>query len=122
MFNALGVGLSFVLGTYLVDECTAPDCVARARQAMKTLLWFHAGAALLITVLFILYFPSSPPSPPSRSAVQTRTLFLKGFGSLVKSRNAWFTMITYALSQGVTQMWLSVLVISLPALNVPGLD
>ena len=55
------------------------------------------------------------------SASQPRIHFLSGFKLLLKSRAAWFTMIAYAVSQGLVQMWQSVIVIVLTDLKVQGI-
>ena len=137
MFNALGIGVSFIFGTFLVREAS-DDCelvppsssdvlclnkesdLKLARDDIDILLWVHGGASLVIFLLILLYFPSQPPKPPSISATAPRTLFLEGFKTLLKSRTAWFTMITYSMSQGLVQMWQSVMIINILNLEIEG--
>ena len=133
MFNALGVGVSFIFGTFLVGDLRfscIEDEVARAvscledvdtaRTDINTLLWVHTAFSALLFALVLLYFPNTPPLPPSNSATEPRTHFLDGFRALVTSRSAWFVMVVYSLSQGLVQMWQSVMVINLTSLGVPG--
>lgn len=151
MFNVLGVGLSFILGTYLVressagraaDSCPAntslrdfnadnttaattlgplgPEDVEEAvRGDIERLLYYQTGASCVLLLLVVLYYPSKPPTPPSPSASTPRTQFLTGFKQILKSRPAWLTMLTYSLSQGLIQMWQSVMVINLVSLCLP---
>ena len=137
MFNALGVGVSYIFGTFIVREasenCEIEPPISEnilclnkeadlelAREDINILLWIHAGLSLVIFLLILLYFPSQPPKPPSISASAPRTLFLEGFKTLLKSRTAWFTMIAYSMSQGLVQMWQSVMVINILNLNIEG--
>ena len=132
MFNALGIGVSFIFGTFLVreasDDCELDNalCLNKdsdlelARDDINILLWVHGGASLVIFLLILIYFPSQPPKPPSISATAPRTLFLEGFKTLIKSRTAWFTMITYSMSQGLVQMWQSVMIINILNLEIEG--
>ncbi|XP_023321916.1 disrupted in renal carcinoma protein 2 homolog isoform X3 [Eurytemora carolleeae] len=137
MFNALGVGVSFIFGTFIVREASE-DCeldppssdnilclnkesdLKLARDDIDILLLIHGGISLVIFLLILLYFPSQPPKPPSISATEPRTLFLEGFKTLLKSRTAWFTMITYSMSQGLVQMWQSVMIINILNLEIEG--
>lgn len=136
MFNALGIGVSFIFGTFLVREAS-DDCelepsssdvlclnkesdLKLARDDIDILLLIHGGISLVIFLLILLYFPSQPPKPPSISATAPRTLFLEGFKTLLKSRTAWFTMITYSMSQGLVQMWQSVMIINILNLEIEG--
>jgi len=131
MFNALGVGESFVMGTLMVtselercDGASGSDtavCLVNVTQAeaeINLLLVVEAGVAVAIALLVLLYFPSDPPLPPSLSASQPRIHFMDGFKVLVKSKTAWLTMLVYSLSQGLVQMWQSVMVINLTDLKV----
>ena len=131
MFNALGVGVSNLLGTYIVREVggensgdgdkteTGDDMnIKNVESDIEMLLYVYAGVSTLISILILIYFPSEPPSPPSNTASEDRLGFLNGIKSLVKNRNAWPVVITYAMSQGLVQMWQSLLVINLTSLDI----
>jgi len=72
MFNALGIGVSFIFGTFLVREAS-DDCeldnvlclnnesdLKLARDDINILLWVHGGASFIVFLLILLYFPSQP--------------------------------------------------------------
>lgn len=111
MFNALGVGVSFLLGT-AVSSVESGD-LARVERDIELLIYFHAGASIVISLLIYAYFPSEPPSPPSVSATQERTSFVAGLKAQVRNKNGWLIMIVYAISQGLVQTWQSSMVINL---------
>jgi len=117
MFNALGVGVSFLLGT-IVESVDGGD-VEKVESDIRILIYIYAGFSIVVTVLILAYFPSEPPNPPSNSATQERLSFTDGFKDLLKNRNGWFIMLAYATSQGLVQMWQSSMVINLtsPDLN-----
>ena len=113
MFNVLGVGLSFILGTYLVRESTAGSASTTChsddvtgggnitistvppmgelgdkeavRGDIERLLYLQTGASAVLLILVVLYYPSKPPTPPSPSASTPRTEFLAGFKQILKS-------------------------------------
>ena len=82
MFNALGVGVSFLLGRTLVSEGAGEGAV----RQVTNLLSCYAGVAVLLFLLALLYFPSQPPSPPSNSARAGRTSFTAGLRALMASK------------------------------------
>jgi len=116
MFNALGVGVSYLLG--LTVKSVEEEDVEEVRKDIELLLFIHGGASILLTVLIVLYFPSKPPTPPSNSATQERTSFLTGFKKMLLDKNGWIIMLVYSLSQGLVQMWQSSMVINLTSANI----
>ena len=137
MFNALGVGVSYLLGTLIVSEVTSEDAKhshdevskiinetngAFNKEAVQSdieiLMYVYAGVSTVISLLIILYFPSQPPSPPSNSASEDRMGFMAGIKSLLFSKNAWLIMMTYSMSQGLVQMWQSSMVINLTSMDI----
>jgi len=135
MFNALGVGVSYLLGTFIVGEAdtggsscgdssmkqngTSDDIITDLVEIeIETLLYTYAGVAGVIMLLILIYFPSKPPNPPSNTASEDRMDFMAGIKSLLWSRNAWLIMVTYSLSQGLVQMWQSSMVINMTSMEI----
>ena len=82
MFNAVGVGVSFLLGNFIVSQ---EDSKA-AGDSVTILLSVYSGVAVLIAILVMLYFPNKPSAPPSNSATENRMDFWQGFKSVIYSR------------------------------------
>ena len=86
MFNAVGVGVSFLLGNFIVSQ---EDSKA-AGDSVTVLLSVYSGVAVLLIILFLAYFPDKPATPPSNSATETRLDFWQGFKTVIYSRFASF--------------------------------
>ena len=82
MFNAVGVGVSFLLGNFIVSQ----EVSGAAPDSVTVLLSVYSGVAVLILVLVLSYFPNKPSTPPSNSATETRMDFWQGFKSVIYSR------------------------------------
>ena len=55
MIPCVKVGLSYVLG--LTVSSVEDEDTDRVRRDMELLLYLHAGAAIVLTALIVLYFP-----------------------------------------------------------------
>ena len=66
--QGIGSALAFVMNSYLTEQ-----------YDIRTMLYVHAEISVFIALLFTIYFPSAPPTPPSESAQEERTEFLKSF-------------------------------------------
>ena len=84
MFNAVGVGVSFLLGNFIVSQ---EDSKA-AGDSVTVLLSVYCGVAVLLTLLVLAYFPNKPSAPPSNSATENRMDFWQGFKTVIYSRLA----------------------------------
>ena len=86
MFNAVGVGVSFLLGNFIVsqEDSKAPG------DSVTVLLSVYSGVAVLLLILVLAYFPNKPATPPSNSATVTRMEFWQGFKTVIYSRLATF--------------------------------
>ena len=114
MFNALGVGVSYVLGNVVVSRNISDESdTETAEHYIMILLSIYSAVGAAIFIFILIYFPSSPPSPPSISASEERTKFREGWLDVVRNRNCWLLTLTYALSGGLVQMWQSTMVILL---------
>jgi len=118
MCNALGIGFSYIYGTFLVRELDSDGGnVDQVRSDIERLLYVYAGLALLHSVLIYVYFPSKPPTPPSITADEARVSFFQGFKDLMRNKNFWLVMLVYSITTGIVQMWQSVIVINLTAIQ-----
>ena len=55
MIPCVQVGLSYVLG--LTVSSVEDEDIDRVRRDIEVLLYLHAGAAIVLTALIVLYFP-----------------------------------------------------------------
>ena len=132
MFNALGVGVSYLLGRFLVstDDDVSDD--ESDETSITALLSVYSGVSLFLLTASLLYYPSKPVSPPSVSAGEERTGISSSWRQLIRSksvsciiiiiiiiiimtscyRNCWLVTMCYALSQALVQMWQSTMVIN----------
>jgi len=141
MFNALGLGFSFVLSFLILpgegdetpegiaDESkNGTDCSnssltlddlspVDSYNSLMTLQYVHAGITSVVLFLAVLYFPSKPAKPPSNSAAEERTNFREGFSQLARSRDAWLILVAYAFPQCLIQLWQSMMVVNLTQLD-----
>ena len=87
MFNALGVGVSYLLGNLIVSREETEDMEDRdAEHDIMILLSLYSAVSTLIFIAVILYYPSKPPLPPSRSGGEERTSLTAGWMDLVKNK------------------------------------
>ena len=86
MFNAVGVGVSFLLGNFIVSQ---EDSQAPA-DSVTVLLSVYSGVAVLLLLLVLAYFPNKPSTPPSNSATESRMDFWQGFKTVIYSRSGSF--------------------------------
>ena len=122
MLNNIGTGASFLLASLLVGDpapapaphnTTATSCTAAAAQLphlsstgraeLKVELERYLVAlslpALLLFAATLVFFPSRPPRPPSRSSAHTRLPFLAGAKQLLASPAAWLLAIVWSVPQ-----------------------
>lgn len=70
--EGIGSALAFVMNSLLTIQ-----------YSIRTMLYVQAEIALFVAILFTIYFPSRPPTPPSSSAEEDRTEFLKSLKLLL---------------------------------------
>jgi len=144
-FNMLGNGLSMLLGPALVHfssngtgnastsyhytsyQLIAPNTtngttVKQVRGEIDLYMYSHAGVAVALFVLFLIYFPSKPPHPPAPSSAIERTEFWLGIKILLGNKNVLFACFAYSISQGVMGVWLSVMVNNFRPLGISDQD
>lgn len=81
--QGLGAGIGFVLITFLTEQ-----------YGIRTMLYVQAEVAFFVAILATIYFPSSPPTPPSLSAMKGRTNFLDSMKKLMLNRNFIFLAVS----------------------------
>ena len=88
MFNALGVGVSYLLGNTIVSREETGDMEEDrdAEPDIMILLSVYSAVSALIFIAGLLYYPSKPPLPPSNTAAEERTNLTSGWLDLVKNK------------------------------------
>jgi FLVCR family MFS transporter len=109
----------FIVGPYMV-----PSDASKEQLLYFWYVW--AAATGIILLASIVYLPSQPPSPPSRSASTTRTDFAGGFRAILsctrkgskedntpaRARGFWLITAAYGIVTGVYGGWGSILALN----------
>ena len=85
MFNALGVGVSYLLGNTIVSREEGEED-RDAEQDIMILLTVYSAVSTVIFIAVLLYYPSKPPLPPSNKAVEERMDLTSGLVNLIKNK------------------------------------
>ena len=119
VFNMLGNGVSFVVGPLLVSDTnlntTSKEVI---RSDIQLYMGIEAAVAIVLWLLFIVYFPKEPPTPPSASASIPRTDFKEGMKTLLRNKNVLLCTFGYGLSGGIIGAWQGVMAINFRPLGV----
>lgn len=118
MSNGLGTGLASLVGPQMVVAGTWAS-LQSYNWAMLALVGFNA-------VCMVAYFPASPPTPPSRSAIHSRAqgaaMSMRGLGQLTRqlarNRNFIVLLLAYGLGGGMQAGWSGLLVLNLSNVGV----
>jgi len=140
--NALGNGLAMVLGPAMVrDNWTSynnstvtryfldtgaevgghfknESLVDQTKHEIHSYMQMHAGVAVFLFGVIIIYFPSKPSLPPAPTSSLQRTDFRAGFHAFITNRDALLTTFSYSISQGIMGSWMGVMVLNLKALDI----
>ncbi|CAL1545968.1 unnamed protein product [Lymnaea stagnalis] len=132
LLGYFGACISFVIGPLLVPEPYYPppfngsilnnfkymdsnssgngtaDTSAQ-KAGIMNILYAECGAAGVLFLLVIIYFPSKPPHPPSVSASIPREKYLPGLKMLARNKQFWVTAVAYSVPIGVYEVWQVVL-------------
>ena len=73
------------------------------REEINTYLIVLCIPALVLLLCSLLYFPNTPPKPPSRSSRQERLDFMKGSLELLRNPSSWLIAIVWSVPQVETQ-------------------
>ena len=85
MFNALGVGVSYLLGSTIVSREEGEED-RDAEQDIMILLTVYSAVSTVIFIAVLLYYPSKPPLPPSNTAAEQRMDLASGWVDLIKNK------------------------------------
>ena len=85
MFNALGVGVSYLLGSTIVSREEGEED-RDAEQDIMILLTVYSAVSTVIFMAVLLYYPSKPPLPPSNTAAEERMDLTSGWVDLIKNK------------------------------------
>ena len=116
--NSFGLAAAFLVGPNMI---TSSDNVHQ-------LLSFYILCVTLVginLVAALVYFPSHPPSPPTKSAraqqeaesKMTLRRFMAALWQLFKNPQFWVLSVSYGLTTGIYGAWGSVLSTNLAAIN-----
>jgi len=141
MLNNIGTAVSFLIATIMVPEphdshdnstssChdTNVDGVknltltatTELRTNIQHYLLVLSAPAAVIFACSIVYFPSKPPQPPSRSSAFQRLHFVSGVWRLVKTPAAWMIAIVWSVPQAIWNNWCAMMVVSLTKIGEDG--
>ena len=119
----LGISLSFILGPLLVPDVNISSYISSSTRAelsryILRLMYIEAGAAILVFVLVVLYFPSKPKSAPSASSTVERLQFIATVKCYFRNYPLILLSLCYAIPVGVNVGWYGFLYPNLRRLSV----
>lgn len=146
MLNNIGQGLSFFIASLMIKDpkedrrnssiitnstCEAPsgslheiEISKAARSSLKGDIEHYmlvlCVPALVLFICTVLYFPSKPPKPPSRSSSEERLDFVKGAKQLLKNPSSWLIAIVWSIPQAIWNNWCAMMVVSLTKVGYHG--
>jgi len=145
MLNNIGTAVSFLMAELMVPEVPAtPDSLNNAtctsvtsesnsnislitagqnkelRHHVNNYLLALMGPAALICAFSVIYFPSKPPLPPSRSSTHERLDFVRGIWQLILTPSAWVIALVWSIPQAVWNNWCALMVVSLTKTGMDG--
>ncbi|XP_046357525.2 solute carrier family 49 member 4 homolog [Haliotis rufescens] len=113
---------SFEDYAFIGESANHSNISGNTAEELKKDIYFYlelqAGAAGVLLVLILLYFPSKPPTPPCRSAALKREDFLPGLKLLAVNGNFWILALVSFLVGGFSSAWMSVLSLNLKTVDV----
>ena len=83
------------------------------KEKIMFLMYVELGAAILILLVIIVYFPKKPPFPPSMTAAVNRLNFTDGFKRLTFNKQFWLLLLINGITLGVYNGWASILDLNL---------
>ncbi|XP_059177516.1 solute carrier family 49 member 4 homolog [Physella acuta] len=131
--NQSGHALLNVTGCSPADECEVFDVfnisssnstlaadrrVRLEKEEILKYMYYECGWAGLIMLALLLYFPSTPPQPPSVTATTSRDVYWPGLWSLRKNTHFLLLTSVYGVSTGVMACWGTVLNVILEPFGV----
>lgn len=82
------------------------------------LMYIHAGIAVFLLILSIIYFPAKPKLPPSQSSAMERHDYFASIKIMVTNVQLMLLVLTYVFSVGVPIVWVAVMNFSLCCIGI----
>eukprot|EP00092_Neocalanus_flemingeri_P023173 GFUD01025128.1.p1 GENE.GFUD01025128.1~~GFUD01025128.1.p1 ORF type:complete len:519 (+),score=111.99 GFUD01025128.1:163-1719(+) len=146
MLNNIGQGLSFLIASLMITDpkqernssvitntsCEVPSDTPHhlyeisqiARNTLKleieNYMLVLSVPALVLFICTVLYFPSKPSKPPSRSSTEQRLDFVAGCKQLLKNPASWLIAIVWSIPQAIWNNWCAMMVVSLTKVGYHG--
>ncbi|XP_048247413.1 solute carrier family 49 member 4-like [Haliotis rufescens] len=96
---------SFDNVTYHVGNTTVADAITEHKRTIAFYLYGTFAVCAFLFLLMCVYFPNSPPHPPSVSASKARMDYVAGLKHLARKRRFWQIAVAYGLSTGTRDVW-----------------
>lgn len=103
--NGLGVAIGFLVVPALVKQFDH-----NGLEGVRYMLFVEFWWTVAIAVPIFVYFPSGPPTPPSKSSSLKRTKFLESLQVSMTNRSFWTLCVCGGISAGVVRQVHCVLV------------
>ncbi|XP_078342231.1 solute carrier family 49 member 4 homolog isoform X2 [Oculina patagonica] len=133
----VGMGLSFIIGPLLVPDVgnhsstigesidyikirnnMSHSQLMYLKEKIMHLMYIELGAAALILLVVIVYFPSKPKLPPSVTATVDRLDFKYGFKRLICNKQMWLLLFINGVIVGVYTCLVSILDLNLSQFGI----
>jgi len=134
MLNNIGQGLSFLIASLIIKDPKQEGVTNSTCAATPTSQHLHDASlssgsklkddihhymlvlcvpAIILFLSTLVYFPSKPPKPPSRSSSEERLDFVIGAKQLVRNPASWLIAIVWSIPQAIWNNWCAMMVVSL---------
>ncbi|XP_033761457.1 solute carrier family 49 member 4 homolog [Pecten maximus] len=87
--------------------------ITRIRHDVMLVMYGECGWCVLVMLLILFYFPSKPPTPPSKTASEGRIEIVSGLKQLMRSKMFLLISVIYGLPLGIVGLWGSVMSVTL---------
>ena len=128
----VGTGMAFIVGPLLVPDVgnhsrtigksidyiklrnnMSHNQLNFLKEKIMHLMYLELGAAVLILLVIVVYFPKKPPLPPSLTATIDRLDFKYGLKCLMFNKQFWLLLFINGITLGVYSGWSSILDLNL---------
>ncbi|KAL9954760.1 hypothetical protein ACROYT_G042335 [Oculina patagonica] len=92
--------------------------IKEGKKEIMTLLYVECGVVAFLFLLVLIYFPSKPPLPPSKSAKRKREDFFAGAKQIFKNKQFWTLALVYGVTTGVYSGWGASLAVNLETFSI----
>ena len=102
----------------IASNQTINDEINEIEGQFKGYVYFQAALAMAVLVVVLIYYPSKPQLPPSRSSAVKRHELLEGVKHLVLDFSYLLLAAMFSLQFGVVCIWLAILDVILSKFNI----